>query len=62
MGWEKFLGDLAKDYISERGIGGALEDAGSIKDGFSYPKSAQKSWRSRSTRACQMMRRNISTH
>ena len=35
MGWGKLLGDLAKDYISERGIGGALEDAGSIKDGFS---------------------------
>lgn len=35
MGWGKLIGDLAKDYISERGIGGALEDAGSIKDGFS---------------------------
>lgn len=35
MGWGKLIGDLAKDYISERGIGGALEDAGSIKDGIS---------------------------
>ena len=34
MGWGKLIGDLAKDYISERGIGGALEDAGSIKDGI----------------------------
>ncbi len=32
MGWGKFLGDLAKDYISEQGIEGALEDAGALKD------------------------------
>lgn len=33
MGWGKFLADLGKDYLSERGIDGAMEDAGKLKDG-----------------------------
>lgn len=34
MGLGKFLGDLGKSYLSDRGIGGAIEDANSIKNGL----------------------------
>lgn len=35
MGWGKLIGDLAKDYISERGIEGTMDDLNSLKNGVS---------------------------